>query len=194
MKLQVSPSLPLFMISVALARDPHPALMTLPAAALHELGHLLAARAMRVPIKSMRLSVLGAAIEPDMLRCSYKKEMILSICGPLANLITAALAFLIFGTNGNALYFIVSSVFLALLNLIPAGSFDGGRILSGLLLSFLSPAAVSRISDTVSFFCFFSLWTVSVYFIFKTGSYLSLFIFSCSLFARIFLSTCRGQP
>jgi len=192
MKIKISPTLPLFLISLALSKDIGFVLIPLSAAFIHECGHLIAARAMRLPIKAMRLGVFGAAIETDTLYCSYGREIILALCGPLANFISAAFVLFQFGTQSRqALLFIISSVFLALLNLLPAGSFDGGRIFSSLLHIFMSPRLAYRIAEAISFLTFFSLWTASVYFILKTGAYLSLFIFSWSLFAGLFLSDGR---
>jgi len=187
MKIYISPSLPLFLFSVAISDKPHFAVITALAAALHELGHILAARSIGIPIKSLRLSVFGASIETDALTCSYGKEIFLSLCGPASNIFWAFVSALAFGLGGGSLFFITVSLFLAFLNLIPAGSFDGGRILSCVLCSFLSPTIAHRVSEAVSFLCIFVLWTTSVYFILKTGAYLSLFIFSCSLFSRIFI-------
>lgn len=192
MRIKVSPALPLFLFSLLVSSAPYIAVFPILAAILHELGHLIAARLMRIPIISMELSVFGAVIEADVLRCSYGKEALLALCGPAANIITAAAAYLLFGAeSAPPLVFIVSSLFLAALNLTPAGSLDGGRVFSALLNIFFSPRVAAGIAEAVSFLCFFALWSVSVYFILRTGAFLSLFIFSWSLFIRIFIS---GSP
>ena len=191
MKIRISPSLPLFLISLALSGDARLLLVPLFAAAIHESGHLLAARVLNIPIKSIRLSVFGALIDADVMNCSYKSELLLAISGPMANIVTAIIAYFF---AENSIFFVTVSLFLALLNLIPAGSLDGGRILSSVLNSLLSQTVASRISEAVSFLCFFTLWTVSVYIIMKTGAYLSLFIFSCSLFTRLFFSDYSLRP
>ena len=189
MKVKISPTLPLFILSLAASRDISFVLIPIAAAFIHECGHLLAARILKLNIKSMRLGIFGAAIEVDMMHCSYRKEIILALCGPLANIISAALILPLAGTeNRHVFLFLVSSLFFAALNLLPAGSFDGGRIFSSILHIFLSPRVVCRITEAVSFAVVFTLWTASVYFIFKTGAYLSLFIFSLNLFAALFLS------
>ena len=189
MKIQISPSLPLFLISLAISKNVYFMLIPISAAFIHESGHLISAKLMRIPIRSMRLGIFGAAIETDMLFCSYGKEILLALCGPLANLISAFAVYWRFGsTTEPARLFIASSLFFAFLNLLPAGSFDGGRIFTSLLHTFLSPCTADRVAETVSFLVFFTLWTISVYFIMKTGAYLSLFIFSISLFTKLFLS------
>ena len=189
MKIKLSPSLPLFLLSLAASKNVAFVLIPISAALIHELGHLFAARALKIQIRSMRLGVFGAAIETNMLCCSYVKEAILALCGPLSNLITAGFVYLYFGVgHRHALLFIVSSLLLAILNLLPAGSFDGGRIFSSLLYAALPHRTAARISEGLSFLVFFTLWSASVYFIMKTGAYLSLFIFSWSLFTKLFIS------
>ena len=188
MKIKISPSLPLFLLSIALSKDVTTMLIPIAAAFIHECGHLIAARGLNIPIKAMRLGIFGAAIDTDMLRCSYGKEIILSLCGPLANIISAFVVYFCFGVaHRHSVLFITASVFLAALNLLPAGSFDGGRIFSSFLYMHISPCYAARISEAVSFLVFLTLWTASVYFILKTGAYLSLFIFSWSLFVRLFI-------
>ena len=155
------------------------------AALLHEVGHLAVAMMMKIPVKCIRIDIFGACIETDSLICSYVKEAILCLSGPAVNLISATIFpnFFPFETS----LFTISSVALAVINLLPIKSFDGGRALSCILLRFLPPDAVSAITNILSFVCIFILWSISVYFIMRVGAYLSLFVFSAALFAKMFL-------
>ena len=189
MKIKISPTLPLFILSLMTSKDISFVLIPISAAFIHEFGHLTAAKVMKLRIRSMKLGIFGAAIEVDMLNCSYAKEAVLALCGPLANIISALLVYISVGTESkHILLFLSSSLFFAALNLMPAGSFDGGRIFSSVLNLFLPQRTVCRITEAVSFSVVFILWTASVYFILKTGAYLSLFIFSLNLFAALVLS------
>ena len=194
MKLKISPTLPLLILSLTASKDIGFVLIPLSAAFIHECGHLVAARIMKLNIVSMRLGIFGAAIEVDMLHCSYAKEAILAFCGPLANVISALLIYATCGIKSrHSLLFFTASLLFAALNLLPAGSFDGGRIFSSLLYPRLSHRAAYRITEAISFIVVFVLWTISVYFILKTGAYLSLFIFSLNLFASLFLSNGKAH-
>lgn len=158
------------------------------AAALHELGHIAAAKLCNIPIGELKLGIFGAALTPKSLLCSYKKEIILCGAGPLINLISALLLFPFFNLNEFFSLFISASLFLGILNLLPIYDFDGGRILFCILSTKLSIKVTFQIIKTISFILIFTLWSLSVYLLLRLSSSLSLFVFSLSLFAKIFLS------
>ena len=192
MKISISPSVLLMGSIVLFSRSADRAVIPLSAALLHELGHIFFAFLFSIPIEKLELNLFGAIIKLPPLSCSYKREALLAFVGPLTNLITAGIAAAYIGGSAGAhrdeiLYFIISSLLFAFINLLPAENFDGGRILSCLLLSKYSPNTVDSIIAWTTLFCIFILWSISVYFIIKTGSYLSLFIFSGALFSKIFL-------
>ncbi|MBQ1976020.1 MAG: hypothetical protein II227_01120, partial [Clostridia bacterium] len=64
-------------------RDSLPFLL---AALLHESGHLLACRFLRVPIRFVRTTVTGAVIGYDPSSLSYAREIWIAAAGPLMNL------------------------------------------------------------------------------------------------------------
>ena len=198
MKISVSPSVLLMCGIILLSGNAKKAAIPLSAALVHELGHILFAVAYSLRIKKIELNLFGALIKLPSLSCSYKREAMLAAAGPLANIISAAVAAFILSHVGEGLrepilYFIVSSLVFAFINLLPAKDFDGGRILSCCLLTSVSPNTVHSILEWASLLCVFFLWSISVYFILRTGSYLSLFVFSGALFARIFTFEARRR-
>ena len=187
-KISISPSLPLLLICMLLLdkTDIGGLAVILSAAAIHELGHLAAAGALKIPLKRITIDIFGALIEVDDSRCAYSHEAILSLSGPIFNLISALIAlYLHMGTDVRL--FVVSSFFFAIINLLPIRGFDGGRALACILLTRLPLRWASGIISLLSFFCLVILWSISVYFIMRTASYLSLFIFSSALFAKAFI-------
>ena len=161
--------------------------MILGAAFVHEMGHVVAAKLLNIPTKCIKLDIFGAIIETDALLCSYKKEAVLCLAGPLANIFSVVILST-FQLPFDLEFFKIASLFFAVINLLPASGFDGGRAIPCLLLSKLSSQITAKLMFLSSFVCVFLLWTVSVYFIMRTGSYLSLFIFSAALFSKLFLS------
>lgn len=170
--------------------DPLFASAAFAAAALHEVGHILAAEALGIRLRRFSFSMLGARLLTESGTLSYPKEALLAAAGPAANLLGAAYAFPLVRVCGGGIrdfcvYFLISCVFLALLNLLPIKSFDGGRILYCLLAGISDVFADGRPAEVFSFLSLFCLWSISVYFLLRTGSSLSLFVFSSSLFLRM---------
>lgn len=158
------------------------------AATLHELGHIIAAKLCNIPLGELKLGIFGAALTPKAMLCSYKKEILLCLSGPLTNIVTALLLIPLYNGNSFITLFIGASLFLGILNLLPIYEFDGGRILFCLLSYKLTPQTSTTILRVISFVLIFTLWSLSVYLLLKLSSSISLFIFSLSLFSKIFLS------
>ena len=158
-------------------------------ALIHEMGHIVAARFCHIRLRECKIGIYGAGLMPEDGLFSYKKEIFLCLFGPLFNLLSVALCLLLRQTSLQFYqYFVVSSLSMGLLNLLPICDFDGGRMLHSLLCLKLSPILAGRILRTLSFCCVFLLWCFSVYLLLRASSSLSLFIFSLSLFFKIFLS------
>lgn len=162
-------------------------LLTLCAIAIHESGHLLAAKLCHVKTGDLSVDSLGARISLLGAAPSYPKELIICAAGPLANLLSLPFASFLPSTSGNAEFFSSVSLALALLNTLPIRGFDGGRICYCLTALLTDPNLAERICTLLSFFSLFILWCISVYLMIKTGADFSLFLFSISVFTRIFL-------
>lgn len=161
------------------------------AALIHELGHIIAARLRGVRLGKMEIGVFGARISIENGIYSYADEIIVCAAGPLVNFISADIAAILMrlgAIDGDILsVFIISSLCLGAVNLLPIRSFDGGRIICAIISRISTPTAADICVKILSFISLFSLWCVSLYLLLRTSASLSLFIFSVSLFANIFL-------
>lgn len=118
--LWVTPGFWLLMAAVWLV-DPTVLLWTLPAAALHELGHLAALWLVGGRVTCLRLSALGAELRLDG-PLSYRRELPVALAGPMVSIAAALLAA---GLHGYL--FAGLSLALGLFNLLPVYPLDGGR-------------------------------------------------------------------
>ena len=161
------------------------------AATIHEVGHLVASKIFKIRICELNFGLLGARLKTSGFLCSYKQEILLCFFGPLFNFLSAAVLYIISKNMGDLCkeidFFIMSSLVLGILNLLPIRTFDGGRILESILSCFLPIEKVFFIINLFSFIIIFSLWCISVYFLLIYTSSLGLFIFSLSLFASLFI-------
>lgn len=147
---------------------PKVAALTLVAAIIHELGHIIALKILGKgarPLPRARISGLRISVHS----LSYKDELILAAAGPLMNFFCALFTLPIACFELSRL-FISLNVMTALSNLLPAPGYDGLRITECLFLIFgknyvRAERVLFAISIiTVSLLCLFSL-----YFILKVG-------------------------
>ena len=160
------------------------------AAALHECGHLLAARLLGIPLATLHISILGARLELKDPLLSYRREWLLCAAGPVFSLLCAAAAVLLSRLPcipGQPEIFALISLSLGLINLLPIGWLDGGRMFRAVCLQYLPQRVADALLWTVSFAVFLLLWMTSLYMLLRTGSSLTLFVFSLSLFWRFFI-------
>lgn len=189
-KISISPSLAILLVICFISDAYVNFFALLIAAGLHELGHLIIARILNIRIESLELSIFGALIKTSNLSCSYKKEALLAFAGPVCNIVCAVISILLlshFQSEFLSVFFAASSG-LAMVNLLPIKNFDGGRILSSVILRRLSPRAAHCIVEFSSFLFLFLIWSVSVYFIIRSQKYLPLFVFSGATFLRMFIN------
>ena len=152
------------------------------AALLHEAGHIAVCRLCRIPIRFVRPSPLGAHIGCDCGAVSYGREICAAAAGPAANLLGFLLCFFLPGSRWCAL-FGVSCLALALFNLLPISSLDGGRILSAVLSPLLGCMTGARLGAAVSAAALLLLWAFSAALQLRCGGSLSLFLISLCFFA-----------
>lgn len=169
------------------------AAMSLLAAALHEIGHLVAARVMHIPIGAMRFDLLGARIDVKGRILSYGEEWLLCMSGPLSSLVFSLIGSFFWSHTKLAIAFSCASLLLGLLNLLPIQTFDGGRMLECALLSFTTPQKTGSILRGCTFLFLWLLWAFSAYLMIKIADGTSLFFFTLTLLARFFEGRTRKK-
>ena len=175
------------------------------AALLHELGHILAAKAMKVDIKEIRFGFSGVRIVTDGRLTSYKSEIILALAGPAVNLLIVSLVLLGFFTSGInleeailraesfmsapafeirnvAAFFALSSLMQAALNLLPVKTFDGGRVIYCAIAHFVGERVAERIIELSTMLSCMILWTVALYLMLRVGGGLGIYVFAACIF------------
>lgn len=162
------------------------------AAVVHECGHFLAARCLRLPLREMQLDFLGARLCTEGRMLSYGEEWLLAAAGPMVSLWASAVGACFLSRSYFAFCFSASSLLLGLLNLLPVRTLDGGRMLEIVTERFFGLRVSRAVLSVTSFAFLFLLWAFSVYFLLKVGDGLSLLCFSLGLFTR-FLEGHEGE-
>ena len=169
------------------------AAMSLLAATLHEVGHLVAARFMHIPISAMRFDLLGARIDVKGRILSYGEEWLLCMAGPLSSLVFSLIGSFFWSHTKLAIAFSCASLLLGFLNLLPIQTFDGGRMLECALLSFTTPQKTGSILRGCTFLFLWLLWAFSAYLMIKIADGITLFFFTLTLLARFFEGRTRKK-
>ena len=143
--------------------------VVLGAAAVHELGHVLALKCLGTSCGGLRVGVLGAELEIRGGRLSYGGELACVLAGPGANLLCAlALA------AGGETVLAGAHLTLCLFNLLPVRPLDGGRALY-LAVSWLAgPGAGERAARWVGAMTGALLGTALVWLMGRSGGSLWL--------------------
>lgn len=173
---------------------------------LHEMGHLLTAKILKIKVKEIKFGFSGVRIVTDERLTSYKNELLLALSGPLVNILVfcgvlggfiaigggaeklfeAAEEFLVLGEwriVGVIGFFALSSLIQALMNLLPVNTFDGGRMLYCAIAENFSEHAAERVIEIFSAISVFLLWTVALYLMLKVASGLGIYVFAACIFA-----------
>ena len=130
----------------------------LSAAAVHELGHLLALRLRRHPVSSVTLSFSGAVMKTGLL--SYRDVLLAAAAGPLTSL---AAGFFLPLWPEFGLY----SVILGLFNLLPLPGLDGGRMVRSAVMLLFPPESAGRICRFLGICTGLALWGFALYLTFR---------------------------
>ncbi len=191
-KIKISPFSIIWIIFLMLSNTPF-IVPLICAVLLHEIGHILCAKILKIKIKSFELSLFGGRIKTEK-DPSYVDELIFALGGPLVGFVGFAFTYKIALSNLTIPFcqsflfpFSILSLCLSIFNLIPLTSLDGGRILKCTLCLLFSLDTADKILRITSFSTLLSLWLLSVYMMLKISNGVPMFIFCLIFFAKCFI-------
>ncbi|MFH4964013.1 site-2 protease family protein [Gaetbulibacter sp. M235] len=139
---------------------------------LHELGHALTAKHFGINTKKITLLPIGGMATMEKIPESPKQELLVTLAGPLVNVIIALLLYFIipvkefmhlnftealetlssFTVQNFLFYLYIVNIALVVFNTIPAFPMDGGRILRAILAIKINRAKATQIASTIGQF------------------------------------------
>ena len=139
---------------------------------MHELGHALTAKYFGIETKKITLLPIGGMASLERIPESPKQELLVTLAGPLVNIIIALLLYFIipvqelmhlnftetfetlssFSIQNFLFYLYIINIALVVFNIIPAFPMDGGRILRALLAIKMNRVKATQIASTIGQF------------------------------------------
>lgn len=179
--------LALFFTVMSISSSAHPILLIISYLA-HEIGHMFFAKMSKVSIRKMNIGPFRLRLFYDCSFISYKRELLVCAGGILFNLL-CFLAFLPFANKTEETYFFsMCNLSLALMNLYPASTLDGGRIFKCIFMMIFDAHLAQKICRVISFIFAFILWLCAVYLLLIFDSNASLFFISIFLLVELCFS------
>lgn len=157
-------------------------LLCLLASVLHEVGHILAMLIVHDHPRRVTMGIFGICVERDQ-ECylSYRATAVVSLAGPLVNVF----CFTVFWCLGQPIAAVIHAG-LALFNLLPITSLDGGEALYALLCLRMAEHRASRILHVVSLAVIFPIAVVGFWLLLSETHNFTLLIMSAYLLLLLF--------
>lgn len=134
------------------------------AVSIHEAGHLLAAKMLRVPLLRVCFTPFGIRIRFHLETVNTIKSVIVYLSGSIVSIVVGWLVLNYTSPYNKATFsFALVSLTLGLLNLMPIIRLDGGCVAESLLSLKLYPDTAYKITKIISDVFVFLFWFVTLY-------------------------------
>ena len=144
---------------------------------IHECGHIIAMFFCGIGIEAVSFNAFGIDIQRKLsTTSSYAKDIIVSLGGIAANLVTAVLVYTFAFASVRTMFFISVNIAVALFNAMPVGNLDGGQILEYILAHRSGPERARKISGIFSLLLLIPLFALAILLILRDFANISLLI------------------
>lgn len=150
------------------------------AAVLHELGHIVMMKALKVRLRAVSLRLFDVLMEADP-PGSLAADVLITLGGPMSNFLFALLCAVL----GMRLW--MPHLVLGIFNLLPVEGLDGGHLLYIVLSRLLPPRPCEMISKILSFVFILPFLTAGIYILIRTRYNYTLLFVSLYLMAVLLL-------
>ncbi len=160
------------------------------AALIHELGHIFAMILRSCKPKEIQFRAFDINIidEKESVR-TYRDDIFILLAGPMFNILFSGLFYFIYSISGNKtfLFSVSENIFLAVFNMLPIESLDGGQILNSILSIKFKVKTVYLLTTAVSFIVILPIFALGFYILLRSKYNFSLLLLSCYLMSILVL-------
>lgn len=160
------------------------------AALVHELGHIFAMiikknRPSQIKFRAFDISI----IDKNRGKRSYNDDLFIFVAGPVANIIFCVVLYFSYKITGYSWLIkpIFENFFIAIFNILPIESLDGGQIFFNLLCRKLSIKVANKFVVLISFMILLPISAVGFYILIISKYNFSLLLLSCYLMGILLL-------
>nr|MCR5653201.1 hypothetical protein [Ruminococcus sp.] len=149
---------------------------------IHETAHLAAMVICKSPFCGVKISVFEIKIiEKSRHILDYKRDLIITSAGPLANILFFILFF------SASVNFAVINLLIGAFNLLPAAGLDGGQMIYLLLSKHFSGRISAIILDIITVIISIPLFVLGILVLFRSAYNFSLLLVSMYLILSLFI-------
>lgn len=153
---------------------------------IHETGHIVAIAVCRVEIESIRFTAFGIDIkkkqQPGLMP---GVELAVLFAGALANLAAAAGTYFFAAESMRSMLFVSVNIAVAIFNLLPIGSLDGGGIARVISEYYFKPRTAFVLSRLFSFIALVPLFAAAIFLILTPERNFTLLLICAYLLADV---------
>lgn len=160
------------------------------AALIHEFGHISAmmikkCRPQKISFRAFDINI----IDRTRAKRNYNDDLFILIAGPLSNIIFCVVLYCIYKFWGCDWLIkpIYENIFIAIFNILPIESLDGGQIFFNLLCRRLSVKTATNFTVLISFMVLLPVAAVGFYILIVSRYNFSLLLLSCYLMGILLL-------
>lgn len=154
------------------------------ASIIHELGHLTALAFCKTSPSALVINLFGVRIEkPADCRLTYRQDMAISLAGPVSNVLSAALLYVLVGHSVSVWIHLVLGAF----HLLPIEPLDGGQIWLSFLRSRMSEEKADRVMLWTSVITLIPMTFVSCILLLESGYNFTFLAVTVYVAALVFL-------
>lgn len=178
----------IFVTMLSISASPHPIILML-CYLIHEAGHLFFAKITGTRVRKIGASSFKLCIYYDTNKISYKKELLVCSGGIIFNVIFAILPY-VFCPGGSDVisFFSICNLSLAIMNLCPIDTLDGGGMIKSILKCVISENRAERLCKSLSLLFTIAMWLIAVYIQLIFNSSISFFAISIILLVKLCFS------
>ncbi len=160
------------------------------AALIHELGHIFAmiikkSKPKKISFRAFDINI----VDNNRIKRSYSDDIFILIAGPLSNIVFCIVLYFTYKLTGflwliRPMY---ENIFIAIFNILPIDTLDGGQILFNLLSRRLSIKTAIKFTLLISFMVLLPVSALGFYVLIISKYNFSLLFLSCYLMAILLL-------